>query len=306
MTWHRPNSSAGRITSPFGQRTPPYPGASAYHLGVDLRAGVYGVDGSIYAAQDGIVSSRYVTPMGANVVVLDHGGGIKTYYVHMPDDGINVRKGDRVTGGQRIAVAGMTGAATVHLHFETRVNGTAVDPVPFMRLRGIDLTVTTVSNTIPGGGPVVVPTLPGAPAPITPIQEGDMKILATNGTSPDVWIGDGVTRRRIATQDTLNTVKYLIEHGLITAKSSTVETIADLWALGHPVDVAEDQTVAAVQAAADRAVAETSAAYHQLAALIASDDQTIDVDALAAALVERLPKSDAAGLLDALAARLES
>lgn len=278
MTWHRPNSSAGRITSPFGQRTPPYPGASAYHLGVDLRAGVYGVDGSIYAAQGGTVSSRYVTPMGANVVVIDHSGGIKTYYVHMPDDGIYVRRGDRVIGGQRIAVAGMTGAATVHLHFETRVNGVALDPVPFMRERGIDLTVTTVSNTNPGGGSVVVPTLPGAPAPLTP--EDDMPL---DGNDKQ-WIHDAVVGILRAPEFAL---------GVADRRQQTAEAV-----LGGTVT--DDRTYGT------QALSLVLGDIFANARAAASMPDQVDVDALADALVIRLPKADGEALLNALAARLES
>jgi murein DD-endopeptidase MepM/ murein hydrolase activator NlpD len=184
MTWHRPNDPAGRITSPFGQRVAPYPGASTYHLGVDLRAGVYGVDGSIYAAQDGVVSSRYTTPMGAHVVVLDHGDGIKTYYVHMPDDGIYVRTGQRVTGGHKIAIAGKSGAATVHLHFETRVNGKAVDPVPFMRDRGVDLTKTATP----------APAVPAVAAP----RGDDMALYIKGDKAPEVYALDTNTGLRRA------------------------------------------------------------------------------------------------------------
>ena len=157
MTWHRPNAHDGRITSGFGSRTPPFPGASAYHEGVDLRAGVHGVDGSVYAAADGRVTRRYVTPMGANVIVLDHGDGITTRYVHMPSDGIYVDVGDRVDGGQRIAIAGKTGAATVHLHFETRIKGVAVNPVPFLEERGI--TLTSLTAPAAGGGSATAPPM---------------------------------------------------------------------------------------------------------------------------------------------------
>jgi murein DD-endopeptidase MepM/ murein hydrolase activator NlpD len=203
VTWHRPNDPAGKITSPFGQRVAPYPGASTYHLGVDLRAGTYGVDGSIYAAHDGMVSSRYVTPMGAQVVVIDHGGGLKTYYVHMPADGVYVARGQHVAGGQRIAIAGKTGAATVHLHFETRVNGTAVDPVPFMRARGVDLTVTA--------SPTIEP-------PPQEQEDHDMALYIKGDKAPDVYAVD--------TNSGLRRAVDLPEWNVITAagvKTHTVE-----------------------------------------------------------------------------------
>lgn len=105
-----------------------------------------------------------------------------------------------------------------------------------------------VSNPIGGNGSAVSPDFPDAPAPIDPIEEDDMLVIARTANDPTVWIGDGVTRRRIATLDTLKTTQWLIDQGILRAKTSAVQTIEDLWSLGYPVDVVDEQTVDSVNA----------------------------------------------------------
>lgn len=191
MTWHRPNSAAGRITSPFGPRGPiaGAPNASRYHLGVDLRAGTLTVPADIYAAAAGEVRTIYRTPLGAWVLELDHGDGVRTRYVHMQRAGIFVAVGDRVAGGQRVAAASNSGAPTVHLHFEVLVGGKQVDPVAYLAVRGVDLSVTTTtsgSGSVAGlkpAPPITIPTIT-APTQVPDVQEDEMfRIHVT--TSPD-------------------------------------------------------------------------------------------------------------------------
>ncbi|MFF2621310.1 M23 family metallopeptidase [Oerskovia jenensis] len=179
MSWHRPNAPSGRITSPFGKRgpIPGAPNASRDHLGVDLRSGTSDVSSDIYAAAAGKVRRIYKTPLGAWVLELDHGGGVWTRYAHMQRTGIAVAAGARVSGGQRVAAASNSGAPTVHLHFEVLVDGRQVDPVPYLRARGIDLTTTTVSRPGASTGQISSPTIPGRPAPLTPVQEDDMLLI---------------------------------------------------------------------------------------------------------------------------------
>ena len=70
----------------------------------------------------------------------DHGGGIETGYGHIVDGGIQVRRGQRVSAGQVIAYVGNTGNSFgCHLHYEIHVNGTPVNPVPFMAARGVSV-----------------------------------------------------------------------------------------------------------------------------------------------------------------------
>jgi murein DD-endopeptidase MepM/ murein hydrolase activator NlpD len=129
--------SGGYISSPFGYRTHPIYHTVRLHAGVDLAPGC---GSAIYAAHEGRVI--YSGPNGTfgNYVKIDHGGGWTTGYAHIVSGGIRVKVGDNVSAGTRIASVGSTGASTgCHLHFEVRRNGTAQNPVPFMRDRGITL-----------------------------------------------------------------------------------------------------------------------------------------------------------------------
>ncbi len=193
MNWFRPNSSAGPITSGFGPRgpIPGAPDASRYHLGVDLRAGTLGVSSDIYATATGFVRRIYQTPLGAWVLELDHGGGVRSRYAHMQRAGISVGVGAPVVGGQRIAAASKSGAPTIHLHFEILVNGSQVDPVPFLRARGVNLSVTSVSNPVGTGGSVAKPSIPGAPAPLIP-EGDDMLLIRDNGSGAVMLVIGGV------------------------------------------------------------------------------------------------------------------
>ncbi|MFZ7087210.1 M23 family metallopeptidase [Curtobacterium sp. RRHDQ10] len=133
--WVRP--SGGGQTSPFGYRIDPYNHAYALHAGVDLAPSC---GAPIYAAHAGTVLFAANGGGYGNEVILDNGGGVSTAYGHIVNGGFLVQQGQTVQAGQQIARVGSTGWSTgCHLHFETRVNGAAVDPVPFMAARGISV-----------------------------------------------------------------------------------------------------------------------------------------------------------------------
>lgn len=133
--WARP--AAGRITSPFGHRVSPCSGCSSYHQGTDIGASC---NAPIYAASTGKVIYAGWNGGYGNFTLIDHGGGISTGYGHQPFGGILVHVGQFVSVGQQIGRVGTTGASTgCHLHFEVRINGSAIDAVPFMAARGIRL-----------------------------------------------------------------------------------------------------------------------------------------------------------------------
>ena len=81
----------------------------------------------IYVAAGGtVIYSGYKGALG-NLVIINHGNGVETYYGHCSS--LNVSVGQKVEAGDKIAAVGKTGAATgYHLHLEVHVNGTAVNP----------------------------------------------------------------------------------------------------------------------------------------------------------------------------------
>ncbi len=115
----------GRISTAFGlyryTNDNPVPGR---HSGIDIAAAA---GTPVAAANSGrVVRAEYVIYTG-NTVVIEHGGGLKTYYFHM--DSLDVKEGDLVQRGQRIGKVGSTGYSTgAHLHFEVKMGSSSLDP----------------------------------------------------------------------------------------------------------------------------------------------------------------------------------
>ena len=126
FAWPAPGYTT--ITSPFGMRYHPIFKVYRMHSGTDIGmpTGSY-----IIAANDGVViKSMYTTGYG-NMVMINHGGGVATVYGHGSE--IIAQTGQTVKRGDIIMKAGSTGWSTgPHLHFEVRINGTCVDPMPFI------------------------------------------------------------------------------------------------------------------------------------------------------------------------------
>lgn len=117
------------FTSNYGIRTDPFRGIAAMHAGVDI-PGPVGTP--IYATADGIVDRAERHAGYGNMVELNHGKGIQTRYGHLSK--IRVAPGTRVRRGQLIGLMGSTGRSTgPHLHYEVRIDGNAVNPVPFLQ-----------------------------------------------------------------------------------------------------------------------------------------------------------------------------
>lgn len=119
-----------RFTSGYGVRSDPFRGRAAMHAGIDL-AGPIGTP--IYATADATVGrSEYNSGGYGNLVELEHGHGIQTRYGHLSKS--LVRAGQRVKRGDMIGLMGSTGRSTgSHLHYEVRIDGKAVNPVPFLQ-----------------------------------------------------------------------------------------------------------------------------------------------------------------------------
>lgn len=127
MLW--PCPSTRNITSPYGSRYHPVLKYNRFHAGIDIGAGM-GAD--VIAANGGVViKSEYNSSYG-NYVVIDHGGGISTLYAH--GSARLVSKGQKVTAGQSVLKVGSTGISTgPHLHFEVLVNGSAKNPLNYVK-----------------------------------------------------------------------------------------------------------------------------------------------------------------------------
>lgn len=137
------------FTSGFGVRSDPFKGGAAMHAGVDI-PGPLGT--SIYATADGIVGRAQWANGYGNLVELNHGQGIQTRYGHLSQ--ILVQPGTRVTRGQLIARMGSTGRSTgSHLHYEVRLDGHAVNPMPFLQSASYLMAMQTRGAKVAVGGP---------------------------------------------------------------------------------------------------------------------------------------------------------
>ncbi|WP_296574559.1 M23 family metallopeptidase [Phreatobacter sp.] len=125
----RPHSGELELSSGFGARLDPFLRTWAMHSGIDFR----GATGEpVFASGSGRVSHAAALGGYGLLVEIDHGNGITTRYAHLSR--IEVKEGDLVGVGQRVGRIGSTGRSTgPHLHYETRVNGEAVDPMRFVR-----------------------------------------------------------------------------------------------------------------------------------------------------------------------------
>jgi murein DD-endopeptidase MepM/ murein hydrolase activator NlpD len=117
------------MSSPFGMRMDPFLGRPAVHTGIDLR----GDTGEpVRATATGRVTIAGREGGYGNMVEINHGNGLASRYGHLSQ--IGVRVGQFVRIGETIGRIGSTGRSTgPHLHYETRVNGEAVDPQKFLR-----------------------------------------------------------------------------------------------------------------------------------------------------------------------------
>jgi murein DD-endopeptidase MepM/ murein hydrolase activator NlpD len=115
-------------TSPFGVRMDPFVHEAAMHTGIDFRGEI---GEPIHATAAGTVTIAGWSGGYGNMVEINHGNGLATRYGHMSE--IDVSVGDEVRIGEVIGKLGSTGRSTgPHVHYETRVNGEAVNPQKFL------------------------------------------------------------------------------------------------------------------------------------------------------------------------------
>ena len=125
----KPLEGVLHTTSPFGVRLDPFLGRLATHPGNDFRASLG--EAVMATAAGKVVSAKYDGGYG-NMVEIDHGDGLATRYAHLSE--ISVRVGQIVVAGTVVGHVGTTGRSTgPHLHYEVRIDGQPVDPLPFVR-----------------------------------------------------------------------------------------------------------------------------------------------------------------------------
>jgi len=129
VPYRKPVIGEVEFTSGFGIRSDPFLGRPAMHTGLDFRAQM---GDPVRATANGkVVNSGWSGGYG-RMVEIDHGNGLSTRYGHLSQ--IDVKVGDTVKIGQVIGEVGSTGRSTgPHLHYETRIDGEAVDPQKFLR-----------------------------------------------------------------------------------------------------------------------------------------------------------------------------
>jgi murein DD-endopeptidase MepM/ murein hydrolase activator NlpD len=129
VPYRKPVVGEVEFTSGFGVRSDPFLGRPAMHTGLDFRAAT---GDPVRATANGKVASSGWAGGYGRMVEIDHGNGLSTRYGHLSE--ISVRVGDPIKIGQVIGAVGSTGRSTgPHLHYETRIDGEAVDPQKFLR-----------------------------------------------------------------------------------------------------------------------------------------------------------------------------
>lgn len=151
--WQGADMPSGRpvpnlqLTSNYGYRRDPFNGHARMHKGIDI-PGPVGTP--IYATADGyVVRSQRVSGYG-NLVELSHGNDVTTRYGHLSR--MLVKENEIVRRGQLIALMGSTGRSTgSHLHYEVRIAGEAVNPLPYVMGAGTTVAMNKAPPVAMGG-----------------------------------------------------------------------------------------------------------------------------------------------------------
>lgn len=116
------------VSSDYGYRVQPLPGATSRHDGVDFAAPT---GTPVYAVEAGTVTHVGWFGTGGQAVIINHGNGMVTWYLHL--SAYSVKQGQQVSRGENVGYVGTTGNSTgPHLHFQVNINGTPVSPWNFL------------------------------------------------------------------------------------------------------------------------------------------------------------------------------
>ena len=129
VPYRKPVIGNVEFSSGFGVRSDPFLGRPAMHTGLDFRASM---GDPVRATANGKVVNAGWSGGYGRMVEIDHGNGLSTRYGHLSEIGVKI--GQQISIGQVIGAVGSTGRSTgPHLHYETRIDGDAVDPQKFLR-----------------------------------------------------------------------------------------------------------------------------------------------------------------------------
>lgn len=192
-----------RVTSDYGMRVNPGPlghGRYVLHAGLDLAE--LPQPSTVVAAMAGIVRSVPTGAGGGHQIVIDHGGGVQTWYLHLSSRTVQV--GDQVWAGRPIGVEGSSGNSTgPHLHFQVMVNGAPVNPrtwltrhhvtVPALGQTGHSSAATPIASTA-SATPDLLGRFTLAPAPLAATATPGPAHPLTSGLPVTVgqWTGQQV------------------------------------------------------------------------------------------------------------------
>jgi len=118
----------GWVSSPFSYRIDPFTGKRTFHYGIDIATN-YG--NPIVATADGVVLTLGTDKIGGRYIVLSHGGGLTTHYLHLSK--FLVKAGQKIKRGDVIGLVGKSGKALgPHLHYEVHLNNRPQNPYQFI------------------------------------------------------------------------------------------------------------------------------------------------------------------------------
>lgn len=122
-----PLAESTHVSSPFGMRTHPTLGGTSLHTGVDLSVPI---GTPVFATGAGVVARVGQTPVNGRFVVIDHGYGVTTAYLH--NSKVLAVEGQTVTAGDTLALSGNTGRSTgPHVHYQLAFDHQPIDPMFF-------------------------------------------------------------------------------------------------------------------------------------------------------------------------------
>jgi len=132
----------GEITGHFGERLDPFSGEGAFHAGIDIASHV---GDPVHATADGVVTVVEKRAGYGQLVVIDHGFGVTTWYGHLSR--FNTEVGMRVKRGDVIGFEGDTGRSTgPHLHYEVRIYNTPINPWRYLQHAAADTDATSAAD----------------------------------------------------------------------------------------------------------------------------------------------------------------